>query len=426
MTDFAEILGTINYGLVAVYGFFLSIAFSGGFTRKGQKTVSVLFLVLMLLVQTVFRFFEGVGFTKQIYPLIVHLPLILILILYFKRGVGMAIVSVFTAYSCCQLPRMVYLFALAVTSSEIIGEAVYTAAIVPIFIFLYRRFSKLAYTAMAYSKRSLVLFGILPTAYYIFDYVTTIYTKWLYEGIYAVSEAVPTVCILFYVGFISLYHEETQRRSDAELESSTLSLELKQAETEIAAMKLISEQNAVFRHDLRHHINLIMSYADSGDTEGLKTYLRQIKSDTDDVTPTVYSKNNTVNFTLSYFKLKAEKLGVVMHCSANVPDTISLPDTDLCTVLSNAIENAVTATEKSDAPVKEVSVDLRTKKNKLLISVTNPYSGTIETENGLPVNRDDGHGFGIKSIKAIAERHNGFCSFEWDNNVFKIRIVMNI
>ena len=171
MTDFAEILGTINYGLVAVYGFFLSIAFSGGFTRKGQKTVSVLFLVLMLLVQTVFRFFEGVGFTKQIYPLIVHLPLILILILYFKRGVGMAIVSVFTAYSCCQLPRMVYLFALAVTSSEIIGEAVYTAAIVPIFIFLYRRFSKLAYTAMAYSNRSLVLFGILPTAYYIFDYV---------------------------------------------------------------------------------------------------------------------------------------------------------------------------------------------------------------------------------------------------------------
>lgn len=76
--------------------------------------------------------------------------------------------------------------------------------------------------------------------------------------------------------------------------------------------------------------------------------------------------------------------------------------------------------------MREVSVLVSFKKNKLLISIANSYSGKIESDGELPSNNATGHGFGVKSIKAIAERHNGLCSFEWDNKIFKTRIVMSI
>lgn len=427
MTNFLDIPELINYGLVTIYGFGLSIAFSGGYKNERQKHLSVFMLAALLLLQAPFRFIMGTDFTKQIYPVLVHLPLALILIFILKKSVGISIVSVCTAYSCCQFPRWISVAVLAVTSSKLISDISYTLVIIPIFILLYRFFAKYAYAAMTYSRRALILFGILPIAYYIFDYTTTIYTHTLYSGIYAISEALPTVCMLFYIGFISLYHAEVQKRAGAEYEKSALALELKQAETEITAMKMIQEQNAVFRHDLRHHINLLSTYLENNDIESAKAYIRQARADADKITPTVYSDNNIINFTLSYFALKAEKKDVQFHCKANVPENINIPDTDLSAILSNALENAVkAAAEVKNATMREVSVLVSFKKNKLLISIANSYSGKIESDGELPSNNAAGHGFGVKSIKAIAERHNGLCSFEWDNKIFKTRIVMSI
>lgn len=427
MMPFLDILELVNYGLVTIYGFLLSIAFSGGCKDYKQKYASVCMLVFFIIVQIPFRCIGGVDFSKKIYPFLVHLPLILILVFAQKKNIGIAIVSVCTAYSCCQFPRWVSVAVSALTSSPLAGEISYTAVIIPIFILLYRFFAEFAYAAMTYSKRALFLFGTLPVAYYIFDYTTTIYTKTLYSGVYAISEALPTVCMLFYVGFISMYHAEVQKRTQAEFENSAISLELKQAETEITAMKMIQEQNAVFRHDLRHHINLLSTYLENNDINAALDYLRQARTDADKITPTVYTDNSIVNFTLSYYAIKAKENDVSLQCTANVPKEINLPDTDLSAVLSNAIENAVTAASKCEnSKTKTVTVMLAVKKNKLLISVSNPYSGIIESNGELPINTAEGHGFGVKSIKAIAERHNGICSFEWNDSIFTIRIVMSI
>lgn len=427
MINFLKILELINYGLVTTYGFLLSIAFSGGYKSIKQKNLSIYLLVIFILIQTPLRFIMGVDFTKQIYPIIVHLPLVLVLVFALKKPVGVSIVSVFTAYSCCQLPRMVSIIVLFITSSPLISEILYTLAIVPIFILLYKYFAKFAYTTMTYSRNSLFLFGILPTAYYIFDFATTIYTKLLYSGIYAINEALPTVCIIFYIGFITLYHADVQKINKAEFEKSALSLELKQAETEITAMKIMREQNAVFRHDLRHHINLLSAYLENNDVKSATDYIKQMNTDIDKITPTLYSENNIVNFTLSYFKFKAKEKGVKLNCEVNVPQEINILETDLSAVLSNTIENAINAATCCDNSIdKTVNVNLQVKKNKLLISVKNPYTGLIEVKDELPTNIADGHGFGIKSIKTIVEHHNGIYSFDWDNNTFKTRIVMNI
>ena len=253
------VLGAFNYGLVLIYGLFLSAFIAGGWENRRQKRLILALCPLFLLIQTPCWLIFGESAAKQLYPLIVHLPLVLILIFALKKPVGIALVSVCTAYLCCQLPRWADLAVTAVTRSPLVGEISYTLVICPIFLLLRRYFVRPAYDAMTASSQSLLLFGSLPVAYYFFDYATVVYSDALSMGIRALNEFLPTALIVFYVMFLSAYHKQMQTRADAELQRSMLEAELKQAEVEVEVegLRSVETQVAVYQHDMRHHLTAI-------------------------------------------------------------------------------------------------------------------------------------------------------------------------
>ncbi|MEG0615841.1 MAG: ATP-binding protein, partial [Oscillospiraceae bacterium] len=102
-----RLLSIFNYGLVLLFGVYLSVLFSGGNRNRRERFYVILFSVFTLCLQTACSFYFGLTFTTKIYPLITHLPLILFLIFILKRPIGISISSVLTAYFCCQLPRWV-------------------------------------------------------------------------------------------------------------------------------------------------------------------------------------------------------------------------------------------------------------------------------------------------------------------------------
>ena len=111
----------------------------------------------------------------------------LILVLGLKRRVDVAVVSVCTAYLCCQLPRWVDLVDHGRYPVAPAGRIGYTLFIGPIFFLLYRFFVRPAYAAVSSSHQSLMLFGSLPVVYYFFDYATVVYSDALYRGIGALK-----------------------------------------------------------------------------------------------------------------------------------------------------------------------------------------------------------------------------------------------
>lgn len=141
-------LGVFNYGLVLLYGLFLSTFISGGWENTKQRTLVFAACPLFLMIQSVCWLALGADMARQLYPLITHLPLALILIFILKKKVDVALVSICTAYLCCQLPRWVDLVVTALTRSELIGEICYTLVIGPLFYLLYRFFVRPAYAAM--------------------------------------------------------------------------------------------------------------------------------------------------------------------------------------------------------------------------------------------------------------------------------------
>lgn len=414
----------LNAGLVLIYGLFLSVFVAGGWQSGAQRRLTMALCPVFLLVQVFFWLLLGEDTVERLYPVIVHLPLVLILVFGLKKPVGASLVSVLMAYLCCQLPHWVEIAVTAVTRLELAGKIAYTVCIGPLFFVMLRWFVKPAHSLLIYSNQSLLLFGSLPAVYYVFDYATTIYSEWLHAGIPALNELIPTALILFYVIFLTVHHHETQERVKAELEISTQKVLFTQAQKEMDALNRMQVQTAIYQHDMRHHLNMMDGFLAAGKPEQALAYIRKTQNDITSISVKRFCGNDTVNLICSSFMEKAECKGIRLAIHAQLPEVLSVSDTELCAILSNALENALNAVAELDNSEKWIELYCRTKRNKLLIEVKNPYAGSIAMEDGLPVASDTGHGFGCRSIRTIVLRHHGLYTFVPDNGIFTLQIVL--
>lgn len=419
-------LGIFNYGLVLIYGLFLSVFISGGWETRRQRAMVFTACPIFLLIQSFFWLMYSVDTAKRLYPLIVHLPLVLILIFVLKKRAGVAVVSVCTAYLCCQLPRWVNLVVTAVTRSSLAGEISYTLVIVPIFILLCRLFARPAYAAMTASPNSLLLFGSLPVAYYFFDYATVIYSDALYRSDGAISEFLPTVLITFYVMFLTAYHVQSTRRAETEMQNSMLEAGLKQSQTEMDALRRSEVQTAVYQHDMRHHLNMIDGLLAAGRTQQAEEYIKKVQADIETVTPRRFCENELVNLLCSSFAGKAEHMGVRLTVEAALPQVLSIPDTELCSVLSNGLENALRAVTPLPEGKRWVSLYCGVRLGKLLLEIRNPCAERVVMRGGLPVSQREGHGYGCRSIQTIAQRRGGLCAFRMEEGAFLLQFMLPV
>jgi len=422
--DFLTLLGVFNYGLVLIYGLFLSTHISGGCQTLRQKRLLFISCLLFLLTQSVCWLILGVDTAKQLYPLMIHLPLVLILIFALKKRPGVALVSVCTAYLCCQLPRWVNLSITAITGSALVGEISYTLAILPIYLLLRRYFVRVAHDAMTYSSQTLFLFGSLPFVYYIFDYATVIYSNALYAGIPALTEFFPTALIIFYVVFLAAYHAQTQQRTQAELQRSILEVELKQSGTELESLRRVETQTAIYQHNMRHHLTAIDGFLSADKPQQAKEYIKKVQHDVESITPKQFCQNELVNLLCSSFAHKAGQQGIRLAVEAKLPQKLSVSDTELCSILSNGLENALHAVSELEASLKWVKLYCDVQLDKLLIEIKNPYIRRVIMQDGLPISKQDGHGYGCRSIRSIAQQNGGLCSFEPGDGIFTLQVML--
>jgi len=212
--------------------------------------------------------------------------------------------------------------------------------------------------------------------------------------------------------FVLLYYAETQKQASIQRERDMLDTQLRQAQTEIASLRQMQQNAAAYRHDMRHHLALLQGLASKECIEEIKEYLRVAQSDIDAITPMRFCENETVNLILASFAAKAKQSGILLTVEAKLPDSLPLSDTELCSLLSNALENAISACKNiADSKKRHIKLRMYTKNNKLCIDIRNSYQTEPIFYQGLPVSKEQGHGFGTKSMVRIVEKHGGVCQF---------------
>lgn len=418
-------LRLVNYGLLLVFGVVLSISFIGAKNNRRNRRSIVCFIVFLLLIQLISWRLFGYDFMWKIYPFMVHFPLSLYISIKYKQTWHKAFICVLSAYLCCQTPRWFASVALYIFNSQTAYFIVNSLMIFPVLYFLKKYIISSVNALMNLSKRSLSLFGIVPLMYYIFDYSTTVYTDLLYQGIEMAVIFMPSIVSMFYFVFVLIYYNEIQRRSVVEKERMMLSAQINQAKNDLNAFIEIQKKTAIYRHDMRHHLNLIGGYLADNDSQKALDYIRNTQSNIGEITPICYCENSTVNLILSYFATKAKEKEITFITEANIIEDISIAENDLCALLSNGLENALEASAQlTDKNERIVRSNCQIHKSNLLIYIENNFTGELELKNGLPQSQREEHGFGVKSMQMISNKYQGYCSFTAKDGLFTLRILL--
>ena len=103
-----------------------------------------------------------------------------------------------------------------------------------------------------------------------------------------------------------------------------------------------------------------------------------------------------------------------------------MEDIDLYFLLNNALSNAVEAVQGVPQGKRFISLTMQRDADMLSIHMENPYAGTVEMRDGLPQTQNDPdyHGFGMRSMQRITEKHNGSLTVQPKDGLFLLDILL--
>ncbi len=414
----------LNHTFVGIFGMVLSAAFCDIAWTGRKRRVFWSSMALLLLLQGVVYYFANADLARSIYPVTTHVPLI-IMLYFFSRKCLWSIISVFTAYLCCQIRRWIALLVIAVFSGGVAMQRITELVVsIPLLLLLIRFVAPSVRSVSHYTISVQCQFGLIPLLYYGFDYLTGVYTNLLLEGELAAVEFMPFVCCVAYLIFVLRISEAERTRSQLEQAQDALNIQIAQAVREIETLRESQQNTKVHRHDLRHHLQYISACIESGKTQHAQTYIRQICSEIEADKVMVFCENEAANLIFSAYVKRAESQGIPVKINAVVSRVLPVSESDLCVLLSNALENALHACQKcrdKGAPAV-IEVDAYEENWKFFLQIINSCDGDILFANGIPVTDKPGHGMGVRSICAIVERYNGIAAFLIEEGQFILRV----
>jgi hypothetical protein len=178
------------------------------------------------------------------------------------------------------------------------------------------------------------------------------------------------------------------------------------------------------RHDFRHHLSIIQSYAVAGETEKLNEYLREYMESVPSGMEIAYCENYAINAILHYYAGIARDEGVEVSIRVEAPEGTGISDTDLCIVFGNCIENAIEACRKVKDG-KFIKINSKLKGKMLTITVDNSFDGEIRKNGDVFLSsKREGDGIGIASVKAVADKYGESAQFEVKEHIFMATVVL--
>lgn len=176
------------------------------------------------------------------------------------------------------------------------------------------------------------------------------------------------------------------------------------------------------RHDMKQTYVVIESLLKDNK---LEEALKFIQKNTQVLAGQKFSINTGNDFVNAILNSKlgiAKERGIEVICSIS-GDVMGIEDIDLCNLLGNILDNAIEANEKVTEK-QFIELNINSDEIKMVIKVINSTSDIISDELKTTKEQPELHGFGVKTIKTIAEKYNGFAEFYNDNNQFETQVLL--
>lgn len=239
-----------------------------------------------------------------------------------------------------------------------------------------------------------------------------------------------TIIVLFILCFcvFSLYDHmnqtmvktltDTYKKIQLENENQYYENRLKDMERSITVWKKM-------RHDLKNHFIVLDGMLELGQIKEAKKYLEDMVLHDAGSKGLVESGNVAIDSIIHYKILEAEQCLVTFDLDLQIPEKLDIPPNTMSVVLGNAIDNAIEASKKTEE--KKVSIILRYTKGRLLMQISNPYSGELKmTDSGRYLTwkeEKEDHGFGLENIRQTVEKAGGVMNIETKEQRFVLTVL---
>ena len=361
---------------VALFGIALSAAFCDIHWTKKNCIILAVGSAAMLLMQALITYKGSWMAMQEAYPLTTHLPLAIILSVLSGKWLWPTI-SVLAAYLCCQLRRWVALLVIAmVPGIDWLQPAVEMVVTLPLLAVLLRYVAPAARSFARYPRSMQLLFGVVPLAGYLFDYVTRIYTDLLAQGNQAAVEFMPFIVQrgIYRLCPPGLGRGAHPRPAGTDPEQPQIAGRPGGAGDRGPAHLAAADSRLPPRPAPPSAIHLRLHRERQG-RAGAGVH-QSICSEIEASKVTTYCENEAANLIFSSFAGRAENCGVPLNIQAHIPQLISVAETDLCVLLSNALENALRACRRMKAENGPAYIEVTAReKNGHLFAVRQSLSG---------------------------------------------------
>ncbi len=392
-----------------------------------QKWLTPTLILLLSAMNHILRQQIGTPTYGKIIVLTMHLPFFLLFLYITKCGIIKMAFMIFSAL-IFTAPTVIISGLIHQTHPDspwilLISNLFSYAAILLLVQFVFRK--GFNYLLKFGTNRLFFQFSLVPLLYYIYVFAAMNIDFSSFTSVSGlVVRYLPTLEIfIFYFLLLAVYKNLSEKRS-IEISQAALRQQLVAAKEQLTLLNEAQAQTAIYQHDMRHHLLVLENFLSVKQYQQAEEYINKVRSDIETITPHRFCENELVNLLCSSFSSKAHNRNIALSVNAKLPASLPISDTELCSVLSNSLENALRAADALDQPLRWVKLFCGIRLNKLLIEVQNPYSGNILIEDGIPASHQQGHGFGCRSIAAIAQHYNGLCVFKTENGIFQLQFML--
>jgi len=179
-------------------------------------------------------------------------------------------------------------------------------------------------------------------------------------------------------------------------------------------------------HDLKHQIQALKDI----NSEERDKFLEEAEDSIMIYDNVLKTENEVLNTILSEKSLYCEKHHIKLTCTVDASQLDFMSTLDIYALLGNALDNAIECVSKHrDREKRVISLTISATGSFLSIQTNNYYESSLQIVEGIPVTtkkNQDFHGFGIKSMKHLAEKYGGTLYTSLENEIFMLQIVIPI
>ena len=179
-------------------------------------------------------------------------------------------------------------------------------------------------------------------------------------------------------------------------------------------------------HNLKHQINEFARRKDIADQS-----IKEIENMISIYDAPIKTGNEALDIILTEKSLLCHNKHIKLTCMADGKCLSFINESDLYVLFGNALDNAIESVSKIDDEEKKIiSMSVYLANSLISININNYYDGELEMDdNGIPKTTKtdkDNHGYGVKSIKMIAENYGGDFSIVLKDHIFNMNILLPV